>query len=170
MGMYTPVRMVLDIVNVLTLNVLVPVLNYGPIVIILNVYSATRCSPPLFSSHYHCARGGHAAVARAVLLGAGRGRGHVRRHAPRLHGRHHGRAGAAHAQHQLDVQDGVVRVCSCARSCMRMSTISQLHMNRLLMPLYSSSTTTHARCVEQWRDMVLGDVQKQCALPWLYRG
>ena len=109
MGMYTPVRMVLDIVNVLTLNVLVPVLNYGPIVIILNVYSATRCSPPLFSSHYHCTRGGHA-VARAVLLGAGRGRGHVRRHAPRLHGRHHGRAGAAHAQHQLDVQDGVVRV------------------------------------------------------------
>ena len=61
-------------------------------------------------------------------------------------------------------------VCSCARSCMRMSTISQLHMNRLLMPLYSSSTTTHARCVEQWRDMVLGDVQKQCALPWLYHG
>ena len=52
MGMYTPVRLVLDIVNVLTLNVLVPVLNYGPIVIILNVYSATRCSPPLFSSHY----------------------------------------------------------------------------------------------------------------------
>ena len=51
-------------------------------------------------------------------------------------------------------------VCSC------MSAISQLDMNRLLMPLYSLSTTTHARCVELWRDMVPGDVQKQCALPW----
>jgi len=57
-------------------------------------------------------------------------------------------------------------LCSYACSSLRMSAISQLHMNQLLMPLDSSSTTTHARCVEQWRDMIPGDVQKQCALPW----
>ena len=43
MGKYTPVRMVSDIINVPTLSVLVPVLNYGPLVIIQNVYSATTC-------------------------------------------------------------------------------------------------------------------------------
>ena len=57
-------------------------------------------------------------------------------------------------------------LCSCAHSCQRMSTISQLHMDRPLMPLYSSSTTTRARCAEQWREKVPGDVLKQCALPW----
>ena len=93
----------------LTLNVLAPVLYCGALVMMLNV-----CSDDVLASTFLSlsppARGGRAAVARAVLLGAGRGRDHVRQRTPHHHGRHHGRTGAAHAQHQLDVQNGVVPV------------------------------------------------------------
>ena len=42
--------MVSDIINVPTLGVLVPVCNYGPLVIIQNVYSATTCC--IHNSHH----------------------------------------------------------------------------------------------------------------------
>ena len=57
-------------------------------------------------------------------------------------------------------------LCSCAHSCQRTSAICQLHMDRPLMPFYSLSTTTRAHCAEQWRDKAPGDVLKQCALRW----
>ena len=165
MGKYTPVRMVSDIINVPTLSVLVPVLNYGPLVIIQNVYSATTCCLH-FSPHttillevvvllllvlYYSVLG----VTMVAYVDAHRVSMGNTTTVPVLH---------------MPNTSSTCRMawclCSYAHSCLRMSAISQLHMNRLLMPLDSSSTTTHARCVEQWRGMVPGDVQKQCALPW----
>ena len=71
-----------------------------------------------------------------------------------------------HMPNQLNVQNGVVPVQLCAQLPAHERHRPGAHEPAADATWTRRSMTTHARCVEQWRGMVPGDVQKQCALPW----